>query len=357
MLRIKDIKAYARETLLGKYRTAIGAYFLSGLMTGLCILLTLVSLSLCLSNTRRFESDVQHLIPSWKAVPALSVVFLFVFIVLIVFTLIFVFWAKIGRQKLILNICRGQSYKVSDIFYAFRAGSHPFKIIGLLILQQIFVRLPGILPFLLKAAAKVSGYRETSFEQMVHNPWGIAILVVSFLTSIFMIYLSIGFVFGETILIDRPETDVMDALKESLHLMRWKKLKFIWMLITFIFWAILMSLVPIAGLWVSPFIEAAIVIFYLSARGEKYAVPAIREAEIAASWETEEEKAEETPAAEAETEVPVTEEPEAPAAEAADVPAAEEPEVTMAEEVPVTEEAPGEEEQPAAEEKEEETSL
>ena len=278
MLRIRDIKAYAKETLLGRYGTVIGAYFLSGLLRFLCLLLTALSLLLALGNTNRFSPFVREYIPSFRPVPALSVLCAVLFPFLLLFSVILSVWFGFGREKLILNLCRGNTYGVGDIFYGFRSGSHPWKVVALYIVRYLLIEVNLLLPLLTEWMATASGYRYLKGHTDFGNPWGIAIFVVSLLAALWMLWLELGFTFADTVLIDRPETDVIDALRESLHILKFRKLKLLGCVVSFILWGMLWSMIPVTGLWIGPFIEASMTIFYLSARGESGYIPAVRAA-------------------------------------------------------------------------------
>ncbi|MCQ2401500.1 MAG: DUF975 family protein [Lachnospiraceae bacterium] len=334
MKKIRDMKALARESLLDKYGTVIGAYFLSGVLVSISALLAVFNIVAALANTRRFEPVAQKFIPSFKAVPALSVVGAVFFTAFLVFTVILSYWLRFGRKKLLLNICRGEKYGCSDIFYAFKGGTHPWRVIGVNIVGTIFVNVNFLIPTFLSWAAKVSGYDEKNPDPQ--SPWFIAILVVNIITLLWVIWLSIGFTFADTVILDKPDTGVLEALKESLHITRFKKLKLFWMVtFSFIFWYLLMWLCRIASLWVLPYIETTMVVFYLCAMGEEFVIPANRPATadqtvpeaptgtapVAAATE---EVPETAPAAYVAEEVPETA-PEAPVAETAAEPATAEP--------------------------------
>ena len=292
MLKIRDIKAYARESLLHKYGTVIGAYFLSGLMIIISAALTILSIGLALANTRRFEGQVKSFAPGFKAVPALSVIFAVLFIVLLIFTVVFAFLLDIGRKKLIINICRGDEYRAGDIFYGFRRGSHPFTVIVVRVVTWILVRINIIFPQIAVLCARAQGYKYLDNKIDFHEPWSVIIFAVNIITVFWMLWLALGFTFSETIIIDKPSERIMDSVRGSLSLMKKNRLRFLWLVITFIFWALLTSLVPAASLWVLPYIEASIVIFYLCAGGEAEVNPAYADALSGAQEEAAEEPAE-----------------------------------------------------------------
>lgn len=273
MKKIRDMKALARQSLLGKYGTVIGAYFLSGALIGLSALLAVFSIVAAFANTGRFEPVAQKVIPSFKAVPALSVVFAVLFTAFILFTVILTIWLRFGREKLLLNICRGEKYGCSDIFYAFKGGTHPWRVVVVRLLGSFFIEVNYLIPAILMWAAKVSGYDRKNPD--TQSPWFIAIIIVNVLVAIWTIWLSIGFTFSETVIIDRPDTGVFEALKASLNVTKFKKLKLFWMVtFSFIFWYFAVWLVKIASLWVLPYVETTVIIFYLCARGEEFVIPA-----------------------------------------------------------------------------------
>ena len=275
MKKIRDMKALARETLIGRYGTVIGAYFLSGLMIFLSGLLALFCLLTAFANTDRFEPMIRKTIPSFQRNPALSVICAVLFAVSAVFTFILSCWLRFGRQKLLLNICRGEKYGCSDIFYAFKRGSHPWKVIGVSLLTLIFVEAANLIPAALSLAAGAFGYDRGNQDPV--SPWGIAIFAANILALLLSLWLSMGFTFAETVIIDRPEAGVFEAIRNSLRITKHRKLKLFWMVIlSFFFWYLLICIVKIASLWVLPYVEASVIIFYLCARGEEFVIPANR---------------------------------------------------------------------------------
>lgn len=300
MKKIRDMKALARETLLDKYGTVIGAYFLSGVITAVSVFITVLCIAAALANTGRFEPLARRLIPSFKAIPALSVVCSVLFTAFVIFTVILVCWLRFGRKKLLLNICRGEKYGCSDIFYAFKAGAHPWRIIGVQLAGAFFVFVNNLIPLIVLLAARVSGFNVNQPD--TKSPWYIAIIAVNVLTTLWMAWLSLGFTFADTVILDRPETGVLEALRESLRVTALKKIKLLWMVsFSFIFWYILISISKLAALWVLPYIETTLMIFYLCARGEEFVIPANRpaapEAEKTPDGQMSKETAPEAPAA------------------------------------------------------------
>lgn len=300
MKKTGDMKALARETLLGKYKTVIGACLLSGITVFLSGLPALFCILAAFANTERFEPAVRKLIPSFQKSPALSVIFAVLFTAFSLLTFILACFMRIGRQKLLLNICRGEKYGCSDIFYAFRRGSHPWRIIGVDIVTLMFVNAAYIIPAVLSLAARACGHDQR--EPVLSDPWGIAVFAVNILALLLSFWLSLGFAFAATVIIDRPEARIMEALKASLRITKHRKLKLCWLIsVSFIFWYLLVWTVKIASLWVLPYIEATVIIFYLCARGEEFAIPANRPKTVPSAEPAEKAEAseEEVPAEEA----------------------------------------------------------
>lgn len=266
-MKIRNMKAYAREVLLHRYGIVIGTWILSGIIVAVSGILTLVSIGFALANTERFAEMIQKQNPGFVRIPALSVVFSVVFTALLLFTAVLAIWVDIGRKKIILRICRREETRVTDLFYAFKRGSRPLRIVALSIVQYVLVEINLLIPLLLSKIAGLCGHSVPDTYDF-STPWGIAVSAANILVLLWMFWLSAGFMFSETALIDHPSLRVTEALRESLRITRWKKLKLLWMLFSFIFWVLLMELAPVARLWVSPYIEASIVAFYLSAKGE-----------------------------------------------------------------------------------------
>ena len=126
MLKVGECKALARRTLLGRYATVIGAYFITIGITFLMWSLTIASGCVTLFGAGVLGSMLgSTAVFSFPKLVAGVMLTMFLLIASVFVSL----WFEIGSTKLMLNICRGLKYGVSDVFYGFRKGSNTLRFV------------------------------------------------------------------------------------------------------------------------------------------------------------------------------------------------------------------------------------
>jgi len=275
-MKIKDIKALARETLLDKYATLILAKVLIGMISFILCLLCVVLAGFTLINTGEFNHLILRYFPGFVSSTAAAIIGGILLAALLIFSVIFSVWVEFGYTKLLLKIGRGQKCSTADILYGFSKEAHPWKVLWTGILCYLMVMACLLIPALLQAIAAVCGYvPETASSS---DPWAIAIAVVAIITFLWQIYFAFALSCAQLIVIDDPEIDIMDAVRKSMKITRGNKFRIFWLSsFSFLFWNILCIIVPILGIWVLPYIEMTAVLFYLSMSGDLRENPAYRE--------------------------------------------------------------------------------
>lgn len=275
-MKIKEIKALARETLLENYHKLILAKLLVSLLSLILMLISGVLLLFTMVNLGFFTDRIKWFIPGFAASTPAAIIGVILLTAMLVFSVIFFVWVDFGYTKLMLHIARGQKASTADILYGFRKEAHPWKVFWTELLCGILVMANLLLPAFVQAIAVVCGYVPEEAES--NNPWSIAILVVTILAALWMIYEVFALAFADIIVIDDPEIDVMDAIRKSMKITRGNKLRMFWLVtFSFLFWAIPLEIVPIIGLWVKPYIGMTVTLFYLSISGGLKDNPAYRE--------------------------------------------------------------------------------
>ena len=264
---VKEYKRTARALLSGKYGLVVGASLLSGLFVYGLALLAAALFMIGIGGTvllRQYGTGFAGApqAAALPAVPVFSAGFAIAFAAVAILAAVLWFLLSIGRTKLWLNICRKRRYGIGDLFYAFRRGSHPLRYLGVCAMTVLIIL--GLYAVLLGVAVAV----------MLTVQRTAALIVFLVLWSILVFYVLLGLSFAGTLVIDRPETRVMQALGQSWKMMRGRRLRFLWLSISFIFWGIPEYLsFGIASLWIDPYIGFSALGFYLDALGEREALP------------------------------------------------------------------------------------
>lgn len=259
MLKIKECKALARRTLAGKYKTVIGAYFVNlaiscvmWILTAVCAVYTLFAAGLFGDGTFSFVKVTAGVM----AAIAMSLASLFVGM-----------WFDIGTTKLMLNICRGDKYRVGDVFYGFRSGSNT---IGYILTGFVI----WMITFGINIAARIlAGLSGLVFGS--DTTAGISVeLILTTAFTLLTAYVMTCLMLAKIIIADKPGTGIGQALSRSRELMRGRMLKGVWLMyFSFILWDILTVVCSIAALWIIPYITCTLVIFYMDADGTLWQLP------------------------------------------------------------------------------------
>lgn len=264
MLRIKECKALARRTLLGRYGIVIAAYFITIAIKVLMWILTAISGGMTLLYAGVFGGMLGTGI-AFSFPKLVCGVMLTMF--LLVATIIVSLWFEIGSTKLMLNICRGVKGSVGDVFYGFKEGSNTlcFIMTGVVL---------GFITFVINAVQKLL----YALAGMVFaNQTGAhiaAVVIITVVSLLIMWYVATSFMFAKIIIADKRESTIGGALKASRRLMKGRKLKGFWLLcFSFLFWYMLMFICGPAALWISPYIVCTTVIFYMDADGTLWQLP------------------------------------------------------------------------------------
>lgn len=248
-LRSRDYKKIARQRLLGKYGTVIGASFISGLSVAACLIIAFMSFyGAVLSENRPGIYGNSAAATAGAAI--ITALFLIGAVVLLI-----LFMA--GEYKLALNIGRNRQCSVKDIFFAFERGSRPFRfmISYIMISAAGFVLLEGI---------------NTALDLGVDRGLHPAVLIpIAVLCYVLYYYIFWGFSFNLYIRTDRPDSGIFEALGESFRLMRKRRIRLFLISLSFLPWIFIVYITfGIAILWLAPYMQLVSVLFYLDAKGE-----------------------------------------------------------------------------------------
>lgn len=260
MLRIKECKALARRTLLGRYGTVIGASLLNTAAGCVMWLLTAAAVIFTVSRAGLLN---------WIGVPFLNASFSFagvtigvmLALALLIISMIFPSVMELGCRRLMLNICRGRRYSVMDVFSGFRGSSHPvgYVVAGIILYLITFIlnSLPRVVDF---TTALIFG--SETMPAMLSTVIAYAVCIV------LNLYFIVSFMLVKTIMADHPEYGIAKSFARSRQLMKGRKGKGFWLLyLSFILWLLLAAVCPPAILWISPYIMCTGVIFYMDADG------------------------------------------------------------------------------------------
>ena len=238
---ISYLKAKAKDQLLGNYGIATGSFAL------LFVLIYAIMMVIMSAFTFNFVKDGQIADRTSLSGQLITQLFSMVISALSV-TL------SVGYVNIICMIADGKHPVISDLFHVFR--NHPDKviIISLVMTGAQFVLL---LPYTFVTAGVSKAGTEFDGKRFLLG----VILYIAGLAVSFVIDLMLAMCF--MIYLDDPETGVADIMKGSVSMMKGNKLRYFYMLLTFIGYGVLIVLsLGIASLWVVPYQTMTAVEFY-----------------------------------------------------------------------------------------------
>lgn len=229
----KELKALAREALLGQYGSLIGAMFLLGMFS---VILESVPVTI----TRNREDTTSLIIQ---------------FVVTLIISVL-VYLLQIGITVIVLHMTRRQTYSLSDLFYTFRA--HPDRFIIVSVIQigiSMILQIPAYIFLFLYPG-------DTIKRVLLYLLLLLAGSIVSFIVLL-------GFTLADLLLIDNESLGAIDAIRQSWAMMHGNKGRFFYLQISFFGLALLCILtLGIGMLWLYPYMMTTEAFFYLDLTGE-----------------------------------------------------------------------------------------
>lgn len=223
-----ELKADAREQLLGNYNTLILAYMIMEFVISVCMSIVRSQLNL-------------------QAVGG-SIIYYAVYFILVLFSAIF----TAGQSSLYLKLARGESFRIRDIWYPFRAFADKCLLMQLFIIIKTF--LCGI-PFMLSIAwiAMTKNY----YLSLVA-----AAALIFFTVSAMIITIHYSQIFF--LVLDEPDLSAGKLLAKSKSLMKGHVAGYFYLLVSFIGVLSLSVLTfGIASLWIYPYFMSVKANYYL----------------------------------------------------------------------------------------------
>lgn len=236
----KELKRIARDILNNRYRVPMGAFMAVAIIT------TVIEMPFSLP------------IDSFPTVPQIVITLCAEFLILLVRQVL-----DAGIVIVHLNMTRGRQFGIGNILLPFRSRTEQFFLAALL-LSLLF--LVCCSPF---AACAVYCYISAESAKLLP-----ALLLTGFLSAVLAALLFLHYGFTMFFLVDDPQKRAVDALRSSRLMMKKNKLRFLYILLSFLGWGFLVLIsFGIAALWVKPYRNQTIASFYLDCTGELDSIP------------------------------------------------------------------------------------
>lgn len=228
-LTSKELKIIAQDTLLNRYSTPVGAYFLMGVIVYVILL--------PFSTFYSMQSNLMG-----------NIIFMLANYLVILVSALF----SCGLTKILLAMIRKEHYKFTDIFYCFK--NHPDRFI----IVAFIMSFPS---FLVQIPTYFMEYDLLKNPSLSFSVYG-GILFLAMLIS-FIIYFN--FALANILLLDYPDMTPIDVLKESSRLLQGNRLRLFKLLLSFFGIFLLCCLTfGIGVFWVVPYFLTTQCLFYLN---------------------------------------------------------------------------------------------
>ena len=227
-----ELKAIAREKLIGKYGICVAIFFLYyAINMGF---LLLYSFSGLIYYKNEMVSQIFSILLS------------------IILTILLV-----GIWSFFLNIARNQDYNIGDLFWGFTHHLPKYILCNLLILLMLAICVaPAVILFLLYF----------QFEDILFMLAGTILAVIGLF---FLFYLGLGISPVIFLFIEKTDASIPELFQESFQLMKGNRFRLFYFNVSFIGWFFLGLLSCCIGfLWIFPYIYESQVTFYLDLLGE-----------------------------------------------------------------------------------------
>lgn len=228
-----ELKGQAKELLLGHYGLPMGALAIYGLICAIAVTL------------------LNYVFPGYTYSQIL-LYYAAAFILQLLLAL-----PGAGFSKLLLNFSRGETVRLSDLFYCF---SHQPDRVVLLTLVIALIGLACTAPAIL---LWITGIVADSFLLLALS---IFALLIGIAASVFFL---LSYSMSYYIYLDDPQKGVFQILKESRAMMAGNKGRYFYLQISFIGLGLLCVLSCFIGfLWLTPYMECTAALFYRNLKGE-----------------------------------------------------------------------------------------
>ena len=243
---ISDLKAKAKDQLLGNYGIATGSFALLFVLVYalISILIGALAASIAPDAVAATGGSVSNQIKSY----AISTVIAVLSSIL-----------TVGHLYILKQISEGGRPILSDLFFAIR--NHPDKVIIIaltLILAQIILCLPATLVGGSLASGQYLYFEGKTF--LLYIVLYLAGMIASY-------YIDLMLAMSYMIYLDDPQKRVTEIIRQSISMMKGNKFRYFYMILSFLgYWALILLSIGIAALWVIPYQNMTVVQFYTDLR-------------------------------------------------------------------------------------------
>ncbi|EJO5346784.1 DUF975 family protein [Clostridium botulinum] len=181
-----------------------------------------------------------------------------------------------GITKFCMNLVKDGSHKIENMFEGFKHFGGTFIINLVLGIFKFLWTILFLIPYIIIVfimIASIFSKASMSFYTNNYEPSGYLIAILMLLLIILMVGLSMvlfRYYMTYYIYIDNPDMGAMEAIKESVSMMKGNKTKLLLLYLSFILWYLLgIITIGIAFLWITPYVKSAEAVFYYELKKNK----------------------------------------------------------------------------------------
>lgn len=236
----RELKRIARDILNNRYHVPMGAFLTASLIPAV------IEIPFSMS-TGDYPSTIQMVILGLAE-----------FLIMLIGQVL-----STGVIRVHLNMTRGESYRLGNVFDPFRSGVERFFGAAFLFyLLSLLLCIPAILGGIYFYLTDITA---VSITVLALTGCLSVILFTAFILNYHFIFF---------FLLDYPQMKIAAAFKECRLLMKGNKKRLLYLLFSFLGWsALILCSFGIAALWLSPYMTEILVTFYLDCTGELDRIP------------------------------------------------------------------------------------
>ena len=239
---ISDLKAKAKDQLLGNYGIATGSFALLFMLVYalFAILISALTAGMAPDPLGAVGGGISYQIKTYVVSIVIAILSATV---------------TVGHLYILKQISEGGRPVMSDLFFVIR--NHPDKVIIIALVLSLLQAVLCLPATIVGEKLAVAGIGDTGGRIFL-------LYVVLYLAGMIVtLYIDLMFAMSYLIYLDNPEMRVTDIIRQSISMMKGNKFRYFYMILSFLgYWALILLSLGIAALWVIPYQNMTMVQFY-----------------------------------------------------------------------------------------------
>lgn len=150
---------------------------------------------------------------------------------------------ELGVLATVLKRLRGEEITYNDMFSRLGCTVKGIGLTVMVSLKTLVWSLPGIVPIFIIVSLVTGLSIDQGSQDSIYGLFGLIIIISVILMIVLGIRASLHYSLAYCVMADKPSIGVMDAIRESVSLMRYRKMQLVKLYLSFFLWIMLFSVV------------------------------------------------------------------------------------------------------------------